>query len=52
MINHGILEVPRLLLSYKDCLKRCFRHLEEFDLLGYLSPKSLGNDIFISENAS
>ena len=41
----------------KDCPERCFYHLEEFDLFGYLGwklkcPKILGNEIFISEIAS
>ena len=51
-------EISRHLLMFKDCLKRCFYHLEEFDLFGYLSsnlkcsPKILENNIFISEIAS
>ena len=28
--------ISRLLVMYKNCLKRCFYHLEEFDLFGYL----------------
>ena len=39
-----------LLVMYKDCLKGCFYHLEEFAVLGYLGlnlkyPKILGNEI-------
>ena len=30
-------DISRLLVIYKDCLKRCFYQLEEFDLFGYLS---------------
>ena len=49
--------ISRLLVMYKDCLKRYFYHLEEFDLFGYFSwklkcPKILGNDILILEIAS
>ena len=49
--------ISRLLVMYKDCLKRYFYHPGEFDLFGYLSwelkcPEIIGNDIFISEIAS
>ena len=42
---------------YKDCLKRCFYHLKDFDLFGNRSCKLkyrtiLGNDVFISDIAS
>ena len=30
-------DVFRLLVIYKDCLKRFYYHLEEFDLFGYFS---------------
>ena len=30
-------DISRLLVIYKDCLKRCFYHLDKFDLFGYLS---------------
>ena len=31
-------DISRLLVMFEDCLKRCsIYHLEEFDLLGYLS---------------
>ena len=47
-------DISRLLVMYKDCLKRYFYHQEEFDLFGNLRcmREILGNDIFISEIAS
>ena len=26
---------------YKDCLKRCFNHLQEFDLFGYFTEMKI-----------
>ena len=50
-------DIPRRLVMFKDCLKRCFHQLEKFNLFGFPTkelncPKNLGNEIFLSKIAS